>query len=179
MEHYDAVADSYDRLYGDEQREKYVQAKLMGPTASGKILDAGCGTGLFAEFIQAGEDRKCEVFAVDLSQNMLKKARDKVKASAAEMHLVRCDVSLLPFVGGIFDFCAAFTLLQNLVDPEKFLREFVRVSKEKAVFTITHLKEKTTIEEFVETLWKVGLVVKVRSVKNEFVAVGCRGFAET
>jgi ubiquinone/menaquinone biosynthesis C-methylase UbiE len=179
MAHYDAIADSYDSLYGEEQREKYLQASRLTELATGgRVLDAGCGTGLFAEFLQAGGERKCEVFAVDLSRNMLKKAKNKGKTSAAEIHLVRCDVSLLPFVDRIFNLSAAFTLLQNLVDSEKFLREFVRVSKEKAVFVITHLKEKVSAEKFVETLGKAGLKVKVCSVKNEFVAVGRRSLAE-
>ena len=43
---YDSTADIYDRRYEEIQRRKYEAVAPHSPEA-GRILDVGCGTGLF------------------------------------------------------------------------------------------------------------------------------------
>nr|MEB3844198.1 hypothetical protein [Desulfurococcales archaeon] len=49
-EKYEATAQGYDELYRAEQYEKYFAALRRVPP-SGRVLDAGCGTGLLIEFL--------------------------------------------------------------------------------------------------------------------------------
>lgn len=70
---YDHLADEYDRIFSDDESkiENEQIAKMLAPhAAQGKILDIGCGTGLFLDIgLGAGE----EVFyhGIDPSRRML------------------------------------------------------------------------------------------------------------
>jgi SAM-dependent methyltransferase len=47
---YDSEADGYDELYSDEQRTKYELAlRRIAISRQDRILDCGCGTGIFLE----------------------------------------------------------------------------------------------------------------------------------
>ena len=70
---YDAEANGYDELYSDEQRTKFEFAlHRIALRREDRILDCGCGTGLFLEKV-AGSVQ----FAVglDLSPKMLHRAQ--------------------------------------------------------------------------------------------------------
>jgi len=60
------------------------------------VLDAGCGTGrLTVELLEALPEGR--VVGVDLSENMLRSAREHLAGSAARVRLLACDLSHLPF----------------------------------------------------------------------------------
>lgn len=60
------------------------------------VLDAGCGTGrLTAELLQALPQGR--VVGIDLSENMLRSAREHLESFASRVSLVRCDLLNLPF----------------------------------------------------------------------------------
>ena len=77
-----------------------------------KILDVGCGPGLFTQPFSPGNF----LVGVDLSEAMLRWARSSLKA-------VRSEAELLPFKKGSFDVVLAVEILQHLSDPEIFIKE--------------------------------------------------------
>ena len=171
---YDVTASSYDRLYGEEQREKYSEAfRLLGNLKlSGVALDAGCGTGLLFERLEAFR----EIVAVDISRKMLSEAR--VKACRRQVHLVRCDIERLPFRGKVFDFCSAFTVLQNLPNPEEALRELERVSSPKAVLAVTLMEGSERLPSPEEAFRLLRLKeAKLSKVRRELLLVGLKEFS--
>jgi trans-aconitate 2-methyltransferase len=60
------------------------------------VLDAGCGTGrLTVELLEALPHGR--VIGIDLSENMLRSAREHLASFAARSSLLRCDLLHLPF----------------------------------------------------------------------------------
>ncbi|MEM2875642.1 MAG: class I SAM-dependent methyltransferase [Candidatus Bathyarchaeia archaeon] len=139
MRHYDAIASCYDNVYGEEQLLKIsVVIREACLEDRGAVLDVGCGTGLLFDFVAPKADF---LVGLDFSRKILEKAKKREKGYH-NVHLVRADADHLPFREGVFDRIFSITLLQNIPDPEKLLREILRVSKVNGVGVMTALKRK-------------------------------------
>jgi len=171
---YDETADSYDELYGLEQKEKYGLAlELGGIGVKGNMLDAGCGTSLFEETLEENVKKDCLFFGVDVSRRLLEKAKQKL-AGRLNMFLVCGDIDHLPFHDGSFDICLAFTVLQNLPNTVSALKELTRVSKIDSTILFTYLKTKTDPEKIRLILDQAELEGKIfdNPKLNEFIVIG-------
>lgn len=69
----------------------------------GRILDAGVGTGRNMSFYPAGSN----VVGVDVSPEMLERARRRTKKSAAAVQLLQMDITRLDFADASFDSAVA------------------------------------------------------------------------
>jgi len=136
---YDSTAYMYDRRYGEIQREKY-EIVLANVTRVDRILDLGCGTGMLLGPL--GERARL-VVGVDMSAEMLQTA----KKLATGVPLVLADADHLPFANGSFDTIVSVTLLQNMPNPGKTLRETARVLRSNGKAIITSLKHKHSQEQ--------------------------------
>ena len=91
------------------------------------LLDAGCGTGRLTEdLLEALPNGR--VVGVDLSQNMLRAAREHLASHAARVAFIAADLSDLPFeraFDGIFS-TAAF---HWVIDHDKLFRSLFRALK--------------------------------------------------
>jgi SAM-dependent methyltransferase len=85
----------------------------------GRVLDAGCGTGEFAE--RLARELGAEVVALDLSARMVALTAQR----GVEAHLG--DVQALPFADGEFDVVVANWLLYHVEDLDRGLSELARV----------------------------------------------------
>lgn len=135
----DAIRKSWDQssvLYDscpghgigtDEEKVAWKQELSRNlPESPQKVLDVGCGTGamglLFAEMGH-------QVTAVDLSEAMILKAREKAYAQKLSIELRTGDAEHLPFSDGSFDVVVNRHLLWTLPHPEIALKEWHRVLK--------------------------------------------------
>lgn len=86
------------------------------------VLDAGCGTGrLTAELLEALP--KGRVVGIDVSQNMLRSAREHLSSQfGAQVSLVACDLLHLPFEHA-FDCIVSTAAFHWVVDHEKLFAE--------------------------------------------------------
>jgi len=92
-----------------------------------RILDAGCGTGLFSIAL-AGASPASQVVGVDLSGGMLEVATNQARDRAlANARFSRADVTELPFDPDSFDVVVAAGLLPNVNDLQTVVRELARV----------------------------------------------------
>jgi SAM-dependent methyltransferase len=95
---------------------------LVGDVRGRRVLDAGCGPGLYAEELAA---RGADVVAVDASEPMLELARRRL-GEAVEVR--RADLNLpLPFADGEFDLVVCPLVIHYVRDRTASLREFFRV----------------------------------------------------
>lgn len=101
---YDETAGFYDRRYEEIQRAKYRVVMKNLPAGTKRILDLGCGTGMFLEELSNHAEF---VVGVDASPEMLKVA----KGRAGKVTLILADADSLPFANGSFDVVVSVTLL--------------------------------------------------------------------
>ncbi len=124
---FDRIARRNDLLnavlsFGADARWRRRAARVADPGRSGRALDVACGSGRLA--LELGRLASAGlVVGLDFSPRML-----EVAARAAPgPRYVRGDALALPFPEGSFDAVTVAFGLRNLADPERGLREMLRV----------------------------------------------------
>jgi ubiquinone/menaquinone biosynthesis C-methylase UbiE len=119
---YGAWRDDYD-----DPMLRHVRERLARGAPDLRVLDAGCGTGLYAVgLLRTG--LALRIAAVDASAGMLRVARAKAAARGlAGACFGRADVTRLPFSNGAFDAVVAAGLVPNLEHPQRAFPELRRV----------------------------------------------------
>ena len=153
---YDITSALYDLRYSEEQKAKYRLA--LNNVEQGKmmtILDAGCGTGLFFDFIA---DKSNRVFGLDISRKSLLLAKNRASAFH-NVYVVLGDVDNLPFRNGSFSHVFAFTVLQNVPSYAVTLEEFKRATRDDGEIIVTGLKRVFSKRRFLSLVKAAGLRV--------------------
>jgi len=126
--HFDEIADEYDESLPPHVVEHYLTKRvaLIGELLpSGKILDAGCGTGVVASRLA---DRGYEVTGLDPSAGMLEYLRER----DPRVEAVQGSATQLPFEDGSFDLTFCVAVMHHIANPEDVhsaLIEMVRVTR--------------------------------------------------
>jgi ubiquinone/menaquinone biosynthesis C-methylase UbiE len=113
--------------------------RKMARQVGGRILELGCGTGRVS--LPVAKDG-ARVIGIDRSAAMLARARQRLRRSklAGRFHLVRGDITALPFPAARFDLVMApYGILQSLLDEavvESTLKSVRRVLSPGGTFCI-------------------------------------------
>ncbi|HPB51353.1 MAG TPA: class I SAM-dependent methyltransferase [Myxococcota bacterium] len=102
-----------------ERRRVRTILKFLTPTEGTEVLEVGCGAGNVLEQI-----RGARLFGVDICDEMLGKARDRLGARAT---LVKSDAAALPFSDGRFCRVYCTEVLEHVLDPRAVMVEIRRV----------------------------------------------------
>ena len=135
-EAWDKLADWYSaRKKGSYEFKIQLPAilNLLGDLHGKSLLDIGCGPCVYSvEFAKKGAD----VFGVDISQKILKKARNNVEIADVKLALMEADAHSLPCKDSSFD---VIVLILTILNP-KMLKEAARVLKPEGIllFSDTH-----------------------------------------
>lgn len=126
MSTYDKMARTYeehavDSAYNAHYDRPAVLA-LVGEVAGLRVLDAGCGPGLYAEELLA---RGADLVAVDGSAAMVELARRRLGGRARVLHADLANP--LPFEPSEFDLIVCALVIHHLEDRAACLREFFRL----------------------------------------------------
>jgi SAM-dependent methyltransferase len=114
----------------EQQLPTYEEAlRRIGPLKGRKVLEVGCGTGVF---LRSAADRGARVVGLDASAALIELAR--ARAPEAELHLG--DMQFLPFGNDRFDVVAGFNSFFFAADMVAALREARRVAKPGAPVVI-------------------------------------------
>ncbi|OPL09651.1 MAG: hypothetical protein AVO33_06475 [delta proteobacterium ML8_F1] len=129
---FDAHANTYDSWYSTplgafvDEVETRCAFELFSLPKESRVLDLGCGSGNFTlKLLRAGY----QVTGVDLSEEMLKIAREKLSQENLKATLIKGDVYKLPFEDASFDGVFSMAAFEFIEDPEAALRELMRVLK--------------------------------------------------
>jgi len=128
FERYQRIAWVYDLLDLPFEHTRYRKIRpMIFAGLSGRILDAGVGTGRNFPFYPPGS----EVVGIDLSPAMLARAERRRRAAAAKIELRPMDVTRLEFPDRSFDAAVATFLFCTLPDQLQVagMRELGRVVK--------------------------------------------------
>ena len=164
MLRYNLTAEIYDQRYAEEQKAKYRKALENVNVTGKKVLDVGCGSGLFFKGVAVQANM---VVGVDISRKLLLKAKEQARA-LQNVFVLQTDADHLPFRDDSFDNIFAFTVLQNMPKPPEILCELKRVINRGGSVVVTGLKKAFPLTAFVDFLEGSGLRV-VTSVDDETI----------
>ncbi|MCG6916031.1 MAG: class I SAM-dependent methyltransferase [Deltaproteobacteria bacterium] len=107
-----------------KQHESDLILEMLRPEKGERILDAGCGTGVFTlDVLAAG----ALIVGLELSLPMLMRGAKKMKEHP--FHPVRGDMTKLPFAENEFDKAVSVTAIEFIEDGKTAINELFRVTK--------------------------------------------------
>jgi phosphatidylethanolamine/phosphatidyl-N-methylethanolamine N-methyltransferase len=130
-------APFYDATFGRLIEKAICEAATIANSHSGKLLEVGVGTGLALQHY----DSHLDITGVDLSREMLTRARERVAKSKRKniSCLLEMDASSLQFDDQHFDVTVAMFVLTVVPDPKRVMHELARVTKQGGtVLIINH-----------------------------------------
>ena len=137
---FDDWPDRYDRWFETpigrlvKKYETDILMEMLQPGEQEKILDVGCGTGVFTKDVLGSG---AHVTGLDLSLPMLRQAADKLPETV--FRGVVADMTALPFGDGAFDKTFSMTAIEFVSDAKKAIDELNRVTREKGTIVLTTL----------------------------------------
>ena len=102
-----------------------------------KVLDYGCGTCLFYSFFE-----KKDYTGIDISKEML----DVAKKNYKNIKLIEADCENLPIKNNTYDLVIGRGILHHLPNPEKGIKEIMRVTKPNGLILISEPKYNIFLE---------------------------------
>jgi demethylmenaquinone methyltransferase/2-methoxy-6-polyprenyl-1,4-benzoquinol methylase len=179
LELFAGLPTQYDRMgavlsFGQDPRWRHRLVGAVDPRRGQRILDVATGTGLVAFELA---DRRCEVVALDQSEDMLAGARSRVSGRpeiADRITFTRGEAEDLPFGDGEFDALTFTYLLRYVDDPAATMRELARVVKPGGVIGMVEFGVPSA--PALRALWRVhtrvGLPLLGRLVSAAWYEVG-------
>lgn len=143
-------APVYDLTFGciaEQGRRSAVEVINRAPR--GRVLEVGVGTGLSLPDYA----RRLEIVGIDLSPEMLEKARERVDSEELDnvTGLHEMDAADLRFPADSFDTVVAMFVMTVVPDPERVMRELARVTKPGGeVLLVNHFSQQHGMRGWVE-----------------------------
>jgi len=133
-----------------------------------RVLDAGCGAGELSRTVaELGHD----VFSMDLANEMLSTAREKVSENGFRPVLMQGDIEHLPFEDESLDAVFSLGVLQYLPTDEKAVGEIGRVLKKDGLAIIS-LPNMTRMSVFLDAYYLKRIMDYVRIKKLKWKSDG-------
>jgi phosphatidylethanolamine/phosphatidyl-N-methylethanolamine N-methyltransferase len=142
-------APVYDRTFGKLTTDGRRQTVDRINKRSGRVLEIGVGTGLSLGMY----DSKLEIVGIDLSPDMLDRARARVASDGLEnvTGLHEMDASVLEFPDNSFDTVVAMYVMTVVPDPVAVMREMSRVCRPGGqVLLLNHFSQEEGLRGWVE-----------------------------
>jgi ubiquinone/menaquinone biosynthesis C-methylase UbiE len=121
--------------------DKFIQRS--GIKEEMRVLDLGCGSGAFTTFVARAVGEKGKVYALDIQVDMLKQLENKLSKpenkDIKNIKLIEGSAYELPFDNNSLDLVNMVTVLQEIPDRDKALREVKRVLKPGGLLAVTEL----------------------------------------
>jgi len=144
---YDRIADVHNVMMSlngyQNSLAKYLRSVDLNIDENSLVLDAGSGTGVVTLGFYEADFRPLKTFAVDLSFNSLKIAREQFeknnRVDSENICAVQGNVLELPFAENTFDLVLSCGVLEY-VSVEAGLREFARVLKRGSTLILIPIK---------------------------------------
>lgn len=141
---FDALAEWYDHAFEEGQLPLFEYVlypcviDLLGDVTERQVLDVACGPGFLARRLAR---RGARVTGIDVSQEMLRRAREHARSQSRALTYYEMDASQLPASwSDTYDVAVCNMAVVDMPDLEAVLAEMVRVVKPggRFVFSVIH-----------------------------------------
>ena len=133
-------------LDSDVRRWRQPPAQLIersGIKPGMAVMDLGCGSGAFTTFVARAVGKQGKVYAVDIQPEMLRQLEHKLSRPGYQditnIEPRQASAYQLPFEDGALDLAYLVTVLQEIPDRGRALREIMRVLKPGGILAVTEL----------------------------------------
>jgi len=141
--YFDEVAEKYDSWFKTPlgayvlDAEKRLLKRVLPIEKNLRVLDLGCGTGVFTkELVKFGRKK---TFALDISKGMINLAKEK----KLPVYFVLGDAQRLPFKNSSFDLVVSVTVLEFVKEPFLLIKEAYRVLKPGGTLVLATMNDKS------------------------------------
>jgi SAM-dependent methyltransferase len=140
LDAYEELADAYAERIDTKPHNAYLERPatldLLSNVAGKRVLDAGCGPGVYAEWLV---EQGAEVVGVDVSPGMVERARERV-GDKARIEQADLSADLERFDDAGFDLVLSSLVLDYVRDVESVFRQFRRLLRPDGhlVFSVLH-----------------------------------------
>jgi ubiquinone/menaquinone biosynthesis C-methylase UbiE len=127
---WDGYADEFDDEADHGLRDPHVRAEWEAllvsalPAGPARIVDLGCGTGSLSVLLA---ERGNDVSGLDISGNMIQRAREKAALAGVTVDLVQGDAAHPPFPEGAFDVVLVRHVIWAFENQDDVLGRWVRL----------------------------------------------------
>jgi len=110
--------------------ERLLRERRFDLRGAKSLLDVGSGAGQIVKHLLKYADRDAEITAVDLSSEMLRRARQRLHSHRPRY--ISADLTQMPFPDASFDCVTCGYVLEHVPDPRTGLAELARVMAPRA-----------------------------------------------
>ncbi len=130
---YDKMAEAYHKKRVEERDfnkmiEQPTTFELLGDVKGKKVLDAGCGSGIYTKILA---EKGAKVQGLELSGEMIRLAKEHCKGLS--INFKQGSIDNLPYPDNSFDIIVASLVIHYLKRPEEAFKEFNRVLKKNGI----------------------------------------------
>ncbi len=146
-EYFDAFAEEWDKMFTAEDLEILsFLIESFDINAHDKIVDLGCGTGVLFDLLRRQVGPEGLVVGVDLSAEMVKKARKNFPFK--NIMTIDADAEMLPLKSELFDVAISFAAFAHFENQEQVMEEASRILKKGSKFYIIHLLSSKELDTY-------------------------------
>ena len=161
----------YDRgakCYILPEYKYFVWKILRKGIRGGKVLDMGTGSGLLAIELAKAKGCHFDITAVDISENMIKRAVDNARQAGVEdkVRFMVSTAAALPFPDNSFDLVMSYASLHHWLEPVTVFNEVERVVKKSGSFIIRDNKRFYQNPLWKAVIWFISRFMNKRHREN-------------
>lgn len=144
---------------------------LLDLHAGDRVLDVGCGTGDDLRTIAQLLGPHGQAIGTDASETMITEARSRLAGSEFPLTFVTGEAENLPFADASFDACLAIRTFQHLMDPQRAIREMIRVVRTGGrLVTVDPDHDTAVIDVPDRSLMRTFLTFRADTIRNGGIA---------
>ena len=160
--------DKGARYYIMPEYKYFVRKILRKGVRSGRVLDIGTGSGRLAIELAKAKDCHFDIVALDISENMIEKARENAQRCGVEnkIKFLVSTAAALPFADSSFDLVISYASLHHWLKPVTVFDEVARVTKETGYAIIRDNKRVYQNPAWRALIWLVSRLMNKRHREN-------------